>query len=269
MSKIEIDFANLKYNLYEVLNVPEDCDDAKIKKNFVKIIKNFHPDKNSELEEEIYYHIILANQILLNRESRRKYDDYLLGKADTFYELKDSFKKSSKDVDHLFPNKDVAHQMFGNKISELNKKHGYSEDTSSESVMERFNKVKENRNSVRIEKEEFRNVEEFNQKFSSHKKDGGKFHNQIVEYKGAPSELSTYVAGEHFTSLQDIDKLYIEDSVTSSKYSSLDRAFSLQPTNIESANKSTEDKMNEYKNMTNQFKNMKPTEFSPKKFNEW
>mgnify|MGYP000055831064 FL=1 len=93
MSKVEIDFNNLKYNLYEILNIPTNSDDVKIKKSFMKIIKNFHPDKNTELEEDIYYHIILANQILLNKESRRKYDDFLVGTAETFHELKNSFKK--------------------------------------------------------------------------------------------------------------------------------------------------------------------------------
>jgi DnaJ-class molecular chaperone len=68
MSKIEIDFNSIKYNLYEILNVTKDVDEQKIKKSFMKIIKNFHPDKNSELEEDIYYHIILANQILLNSD---------------------------------------------------------------------------------------------------------------------------------------------------------------------------------------------------------
>jgi len=66
MSKVEIDFNSIKYNLYEILNVKPDADDVKIKKNFMRAIKNFHPDKNSELEEEIYYNMILANQILLN-----------------------------------------------------------------------------------------------------------------------------------------------------------------------------------------------------------
>ena len=88
MSKVEIDFNNLKYNLYEILNIPTNSDDVKIKKNFMKIIKNFHPDKNSELEEEIYYHIILANQILLNKESRKKYDEFSACSAETFHELK-------------------------------------------------------------------------------------------------------------------------------------------------------------------------------------
>ena len=56
MSKIEVDFNNLNYNLYELLNVSEDATEQTIKKNFIKITKTFHPDKNSELEEDIYYY---------------------------------------------------------------------------------------------------------------------------------------------------------------------------------------------------------------------
>jgi hypothetical protein len=52
---------------------------------------------NSELEEDIYYHIILANQILLNKESRKKYDEFINDTSDTFCELKDKFNKINKN----------------------------------------------------------------------------------------------------------------------------------------------------------------------------
>ncbi len=272
MSKIEIDFNNLKYNLYEILNVSPDSDDVKIKKNFVKLIKNFHPDKNSDLEEEIYYHIILANQILLNKDSRKKYNDFLNGVAESFQDLKNSFSKSIKNVDQYFPHKDDSQALFNNKIEELNKKHSYSENVNSESVVDKFNKAKEKRSGedIKIEKEDFKTVDEFNDKFNTYKTDGGKFQDQIIEFKGAPTELSTYVIGENYTSLQDLDKLYIEDSVQSSRYSSLDKAFMLQPsTNTLSTPKTAEERMKEYQSQTDLFKNMKPTEFSTKKFNEW
>lgn len=271
MSKIQIDFNNLKYNLYEILNVPSDADSVKIKKNFLKVIKNFHPDKNSELEEEIYNHIILANQILLDKEYRRKYDEFISGTAESFHELKKSFNKSVKDIEQYFPPKNNSVHQFNMKIEELNKKHGYDENKMSESVSERFKKIKEKREGydVVVEKEDIRNMEEFNNKFNVNKTEGGKFFEQIVEYKGTPQELSTYVIGEQYTSLQDIDKLYVEDSVQSSRYSSLDRAFMLQPANKDSVAKSVEERMKEYKNQTDQYKNMKPTEFSTKKFGEW
>ena len=261
MSKIEIDFESLKYNLYEILNIPSDSTENKIKKAFIKLVKTFHPDKNSELEEDIYYHIILANQILLNKESKKKYDEYLVDRADTFNELKDSFNKTiakTEPVGSLIESSNT----FNTQLDALNKKHGYSDALSNESVMDKFSKVKMNRD-INIEKEDIKSNKEFNNIFDSNKV------GTIVEYKGAPSELSTYVIGEHYTSLGDIDKLYIEDSVQCSKYSSLDRAFILQPVLPNQPKKTLDDRMKEYNSQTDLIKNMKPTEFSTKKFNEW
>lgn len=270
MSKIEIDFNSLKYNLYEILNVPSNVDEVKIKKSFMKLIKNFHPDKNSELEEEIYYHIILSNQILLNKESRKKYDEFLKGRSDTFNELKDSFNKNIKEIEHFFPDKDSSLVMFTSKIDELNKKHGFTIDTNSASVMERFEKAKQKRNDneIKIDKEEIKDGKEFNSKFETNKVDG-KFKEQIIEYVGSPSELSNYVTGEQYTSLTDMDKLYLEDSIQSTKYSSLDRAFNLHPIVSVDTAISLDEKMKEYQSQSDYIKNMKPTDFSNKNFNEW
>ena len=88
---MEINFENLKYNLYELLNVSDSFNINLIKKNYIKLIKKFHPDKNSELEEDIYYHIILAGQILLNNNTKQKYDDYILNKHNNHNELKNNF----------------------------------------------------------------------------------------------------------------------------------------------------------------------------------
>lgn len=251
MSKIEIDFNTLKYNLYQILNVPSNADDTKIKKSFMKIIKTFHPDKNSELEEDIYYHIILSNQILLNKISRKKYDEYLLDKVENFTELKESFNKIN--LEQYFPKKNISNECFNNKINELNKKHGYTEDISSIPIMERFNKMKDQRSKIEIEKVEFSNIEDFNKKFNFYKSDG-KFKTQIIEVKdgqNTSTELSTYTMGENYTKLGDLDKLYVEDSTHNSKYSSLDRAFLLLP-NIENdlLIKTPEEKIKEYQNQT-------------------
>ena len=184
MSKIEIDFNNVKYNLYEILNVSKDADEAKIKKSFMKIIKTFHPDKNSELEEDIYYHIILANQILLNKESRKKYDLFIEDNADTYLELRDNFNKSKKEIDINVNNK-PDQNLFNYKIIELNKKHGYNNTLDNSSITERFNKVKEKRapgvNDIKIDKETFIDTKDFNNRFENNKIDG-KYKSQIIEY---------------------------------------------------------------------------------------
>lgn len=274
MSKIEIDFNNLKYNLYEILNVMPDSSDVKIKKSFMKLIKTFHPDKNSDLEEEIYYHIILANQILLNKDSRNKYDDYLFNKADTFNELKDTFNKVKKEVDNNIDKekaKIVNQNLFNNRVQELNKKHGFNyDDNKDKSVNDKFTIYKMKRNNdIEIPKETFKDTKDFNTKFHSNKIEG-KFKDQIVEYKGGPSELSTYISGTNYTSLEDMDKLYIEDTIQTSKFSSLDRAFTLQPVIDKKLNNdiSSEDRMKNYKSMTDEIKNMKPTDYSTKKYSE-
>jgi len=263
MSKIEIDFNNIKYNLYEILNINKDADEIKIKKSFMKIIKNFHPDKNSELEEDIYYHIILANQILLNKESRKKYDSFINDNADTYCELKNNFNKTIKDIDIIGPDKKTSQNLFNYKINELNKKHGYDSNLENISITERFNKVKEKRelNDIKIDKEVFLDTDEFNIKFDNNKIDG-KYNSQIIEFSGIPSELSTYVVGEQYTCLTDIDKLYIEDSIQSSKYSSLDRAFSLHPVIQTKNTLPFDDRIKEYKNQTILINNMKSTDFS-------
>lgn len=269
MSKIEIDFNSIKYNLYEILNVTKDADEQKIKKSFMKIIKNFHPDKNSELEEDIYYHIILANQILLNKESRKKYDSFIEDNADTYFELRDNFNKSKKEIDSNILDKGASQNLFNYKINELNKKHCYDTNLDNISITEKFNKAKEKREKpeIKIEKEVFIDTKDFNKKFENNKIEG-KYNSQIIEYSGAPSELSFYVIGESYTNLSDIDKLYIEDSVQSSKYSSLDKAFSLQPIHKPLNQVSYSDRMKEYQKETKNFNSMKPTDFSSKKFNE-
>jgi curved DNA-binding protein CbpA len=263
MSKIEIDFNTIKYNLYEILNVSPQTEESKIKKSFMKLIKNFHPDKNSELEEEIYYHIILANQILLNKDTRKKYDTYLVDRSNTFNELKDSFDKTIKNTN--VP-KDGNISIFNNKFEELNKKHGYNNNTSN-STMEQFSKIKSTRNNndVMIQPENIKSNDIFNEIFNMNKSDNGKFKDVLVRYEGNPSELSTYVIGEHYTNLCDLDKLYIEDSVQSANFSSLNNAFSLQSINVNNEQKkSYSDMMKEYQAQTEMIKNMKASDFSNK-----
>lgn len=263
MNKIEIDFNNLKYNLYEILNISSDSDEKKIKKHFTKVIKTFHPDKNSDLEEDIYYHIILANQILLNPITRKKYDDFLITKTESFSDLKKSFNKSIENINQYFPEKENSNEIFKNKLYELNKKHGYDEGSSNELIIDKFKKIKSSResNDIGVDKQDINTVSEFNDIFLLNKTTN-KFKNQLIPYNELPYELSTYVHGENYTSLADIDKLYIEDSIQTTKYSSLDRAFMLQSiVDTNSVNKSFDERMKEYTTNSDQFKNMKPTDF--------
>jgi curved DNA-binding protein CbpA len=271
MSKIEIDFNKLKYNLYDILNLHSDADMASIKKKFMKAIRMLHPDKNSDVDEEIYNHIILANQILLNPDSRKKYDEYLTGTAESFEEMKKGFNKSMENIDHYFPStKEESIKNFNLKFEELNKKHGYSDALNNLSVMEKFNEVKNNRDNITINKEEYKNMDEFNDKFNYNKLDGNKFSEQLIELNPESNEIREFISCDQYVSINDIDKLYIDGSIQDSNYTSLDMAFRLQkPINNIDLNKSVEDRIKEYKQQTDMFKEMKPQDFKRDKFDRW
>lgn len=214
-------FDNLKYNLYEILNVPQDASETTIKKSFMKLIKNYHPDKNSEVEEDIYYHIVSANQILMNRESRDKYDAYILNMVNTFLELKE---KHNNKINNSSETKMDA-TLFNKQCQELNNKHGYNDITNKESILLRYNDLKKERDNIKINKEDIKNVDDFNTKFKTYKIDGT-FKDQLIEYDST-SEITTYVSKELYTNFNDIDKLYVEDSLQTNEYCSLDSAFKL------------------------------------------
>uniref|UniRef100_A0A6C0EE41 J domain-containing protein n=1 Tax=viral metagenome TaxID=1070528 RepID=A0A6C0EE41_9ZZZZ len=248
-SCIDIDFFNLKYNLYEILNINENAENNIIKKNYIKLIKNYHPDRNSELEEDIYQHIILANNILLNKNLRAKYDEYIYNKNNNFIDLKNDFNKNINSI------KNKSDKSFEMKLNELNKIHGYDENINNDSIIEKFIKFKSNRNEdVIIERNSELKKNNFNDKFLNYKNTNSKLIDHILEYDDNLSDLSIHVIGKNFINLNDIDKLYIEDSVICSNFSSLDKAFKLQPENIDlnkNFNLSIDEKIKLYKNDNN------------------
>lgn len=256
---MSIDFNTLKYNLYTILNVSNDADNVTIKKKFMKIIKNFHPDKNTELEEEIYYHIILANQVLLNKEMRKKYDLFLDPNINTFIDLKESFNKM-KDI-NITPSNSGSIKEFTDKCDLLNKKHNAVLDTTpdfldTESIMERLERITQERSNIKIVKEDIKDDKDFNNKFNNNKIDG-KLKDQIIEYNPS-SDLATYTGQENYTNIDDIDKLYVEDTIQSTKFSSLNRAFLLHPNILEQDDKkSLDEKIKDYKKQSNIITNKK------------
>ena len=247
-----INFSTLKYNLYEILNVDPNTEPAKIKKVYLKIVKNFHPDKNNELEEEIYHHIILANKILSNPELKRSYDDYIFNISKLSHELKTEFKNNKLDQP-----KKISESAFTELNNEMNKKHGYLDFANTDPIKE-LNKIKMNRENIKIEKDDIKSHAEFNGLFEYSKKNG-KLKTQIIEYKEEQNnEISTYVSGgELYTSFSNIDKLYINDSIQTDKFSSLDRAFTLQPI-MDLPIKSIEDNIKEYNQQTDYIKTLFP-----------
>lgn len=63
---------------YKILEIPQNATHEEIKKQYRKLAKKIHPDKNKgEKSEEIMVQINKAYEILSNEELRKKYDTYL------------------------------------------------------------------------------------------------------------------------------------------------------------------------------------------------
>lgn len=248
-------FNELEFNLYELLNLPTNCTTNDVRKQFRIIVKKFHPDKISKLEEKIYYNITLANHILSNQETKNKYDEFINHQEKDFNYLKNNF--NSSNVENYFPqNKRDANIGFLRDSEILLKRHGsIKKDNMSVSTrMEKLNSTREDmKKPIR---ENFRNTEHFNEEFD-HKKENGSYSNKIIKYENdkiIPYEH--YKKGLNFVNLEDFNKLYVNDTIQTDSFTSLNRAFGLQPIMKNTRGENINENISDYKQLTEELKNL-------------
>lgn len=264
MSKhtIEINFDELRFNLYDLLNVSSDASEKRIKKQYRKLIMKFHPDKNNEIDEEIYNHLTIANQVLTNDELRAKYDGWLksFGEESLDHDnLKQNYEKQSVELKNNFPSMpSEAKILYHEKVEKLNMKHGLNQDWNKESTMLKYEKKKEELKKIlNVTGEKIKNKKEFNNKFDEFLTENKNQqiiksvnNQQIMEYNGD-------LVGDEYLSVTNYNLLYSDDNVQTDNYSSLDRAFMLQP-KIEFEEKDVSEKMKEYKNLSQDLSKLYP-----------
>lgn len=248
----EINFNSLEFNLYELLNLPINCSCDDVKKKFRKLIKQFHPDKITDVEEKIYYNVTVAHHILSNEVSRKRYDDWLLGSHKSHSSLKDGFSQALQDVQQYFPaSKEEAAARFQKDMDDLANRHGaFKED--SRKLHDIYKEKEKERGRINITKEDFQSMDDFNNKFSERKKNGI-YCDKIVKRN---TEIQPFTFGaSQYAELKDFHNVYRKDS-------QLSFAFELMPVDEEQFNKkSISERMDEYNNLTNQFKKDKKNNF--------
>jgi curved DNA-binding protein CbpA len=246
-----IEFNTLEFNLYELLNVSIDSTNEDIKKNFRRIIKKFHPDKITEIEEKLYYNITLANHILSNPETKIKYDKWLLESHKSHSTLKDHFKHEQEILKKTLPQtQEEAAIEFQKNFELLGKRHGnFTEDNRN--LQSIYKDTEKERLAVKIEKEDFSDMDQFNLTFRERKKNGTyctiltKHENDIVPFT---------FGSTNYSQLKDHNNMYVNDNMF--KY-----AFELMPVDESKvriqSNKDALDEYNNNNNMTNTKKKFK------------
>ena len=223
---MEIDFNNLKYNFYELLNVPINENKKKIKKKYQKLMLQYHPDKCSDLEKEIFYNISLAYEILSNSNLRIKYNTWLLNKDKVKNRnvLKNNYNDEIKDVKGCFPKEDDAYLNFIKNSEEVQENHGkiVLDDLT---ISKKYINLSNKRHNLKIEQEIIKDNNTFNIKFKNRKMNGNnliKKSNEIMNY------TNTNISKNYIT-VNQYDKLYSNETVQDENFTSLDIAFLLHP----------------------------------------
>lgn len=82
---------------YAILELPADCDLSEIKRSYRRLAKQWHPDKNPEIDtNDQIRDIIEANLILSDSEARSRYDvEYVRFKAFTWEAKSESVHETS------------------------------------------------------------------------------------------------------------------------------------------------------------------------------
>jgi len=262
MSKNIVDFDTLKYNLYEVLGVTNDATEAKIKKAYRNLVLNFHPDKNNDTEEEIYFHIVTANQVLSNKDMRKNYNDFLNKTNDDHYDLKKTFTKEINEIP--VESKEGSLLLFNKINQELEKKHMNNFEDKSKRNFEDL--IKERENEINIDYEDIKSPDEFNLKFEN-RINSGNFNNQIITSK-EKMDL-TFAGNDNFTTLDvAFNNLYVDgDQVSTSKFTSLDSAFKIYKVD-KFKESNIKDSINSYKSETEIY-SANNIEFTNDRFDSW
>jgi curved DNA-binding protein CbpA len=244
-------FNSLEFNLYQLLDIPLTATCQEASKSFRKIVKKFHPDKITKLEEKIYENIITANHILSDPILKNQYDNWLLKSNQQHNQLKDNFKNSKQNVNKYFPsNKKEAANSFVEQSRMLLNRHGnmnYSRDVKT-NLSNHESKRRELKN---IQRDFNLNEENFNTVFED-RKVNGLYSDKIIRYE--QDKIVPYQCSKNkvnYVHLEDCKKLYLEDSVQTDNYTSLDRAFKLYQTG-----KVTKNKTNNRDNNDFQYDNM-------------
>ena len=284
---MKVNFEELEFNLYQILNIPENANYDSIKKSYKKLILKYHPDKNKEDQnkhDDELYMINMAYKVLKNETNRNKYDNFLKNKRqnDNFSHI-----NARRDYQNLNNSQPVTEEAkiearhdFYNQFNLLNKKHGYTEDNvvlDSRSANQRMNQLKNSRSNLNVEyapifeKGSSFNSNTFNQKFDQFKEgdsDLNIYGQEIIKSEGDNLPLAYQPINGILTQYSPLtdasyNNLYVEDNgVTGDNFSSLDVAFSLKDSNCKFDNKSIEERLKDREREDDEFKVMGINDFT-------
>jgi len=216
-------------NLYDVLNLQNNCTKREIKDSYIKLVKEFHPERPNG-DRDMFELITHAYNVLINSKSRKDYDHIhelntksmsshfdLKDKSQDFYKALESdvsTKKSKEDVD----------KDFKKLYKEMDKKHGYKRKSDKEKLDDALmlNRLKDLETARGQDDIENMHCKIFDDgrfdlaKFNAAFDEMNKVHTELVPHTGNPFAYNTVDGfgasfGAAFGATEDYGELYSKD----------------------------------------------------------
>jgi curved DNA-binding protein CbpA len=225
-------------NLYDVLNITQECTPKEIKDAYRKLAKEFHPDK-PDGDVEMFELVTHAYNILIHATSRKEYDELheLSKQSDSsHFDLKSKsagfYKALETDVTAKKKNDPEQTINFKKVFDEMDRKHGYKREKEHYSGLdEKITKKGLSDLQLAREHDDIENMQE--QIFDASRFDLAKFnaafdkvnkiHNELIPHNGNPDAYNTISGfGISFSPIDNYDNLYAEDdTIGTTSYSSI------------------------------------------------
>lgn len=252
------DFTKLKFNLYEIMNLTPDCTSRQVKKVYRKLVSKFHPDKNNSVEEDLFNHIVLAYQVLSNPIEKTSYDSFINNSKkskSSHYDIKQSYDNKQF---HSKDSYEISKKKYEEKVRKLEMKHKIKEIDNTDPLV-RIKSLKKVREQVQVNYENIINNDDFNSKFNQRRTgfEDNRDDRQLVKNPK-----------NNYSIVNNYNDLYVNDSVVSDSFSSLDNAFTLNP-EIKYKEEKVTNKMQRYKNESEYLKNLPNNKYLNMQYEEW
>lgn len=211
-------------NLYDVLNVSYDCTKQQIKEAYVKLAKEFHPDKPTG-DSEMFELVTHAYNVLINPQSRKEFDElFKLSKQTetSHFDLKSQSTNyfKSQETDITSKSKDKSAIEFDKAFAEFDRKHGYKRDNDDKAINDKdTNRMLRDLKLAREQDD----IESIHEKiFDGSRFDLAKFNaafdalhktnDELIKHSGNPDAYNVIGGLENnFSPIDSYDNLYAED----------------------------------------------------------
>lgn len=210
----------MSVNLYDILNVQNNCTKKDIKKSYRKLLKEFHPDQPTG-NAEMFELIVHAYNILINDKTRHEYDNFFKISSQSesdHFKFKDHAKNyiETQKVGILTKTDKDAKKDFENADKMMDMKHKFNRHEQNEislkDAIKRFNDIKLAREQEDIENSNDKlfegdigslNMSQFNEAWDKMHKS----HTELIQHTAIPYAWNE-INESDFGSIENYEDLY-------------------------------------------------------------